>query len=117
MARYRFVLLAAILLAACCRVAAPVPLGLADGPYRVHRVIDGDTVILHNVGPLRFAGIDAPELGTAAGEAARAELAARIEGRVVQVEFVRRKTGSGQGAAGTVVRDCYGRFLGRIRLR
>jgi len=111
MARYRFVLLAAILLAACCRVAAPVPLGLADGPYRVHRVIDGDTVILHNVGPLRFAGIDAPELGTAAGEAARAE------GRVVQVEFVRRKTGSGQGAAGTVVRDCYGRFLGRIRLR
>ncbi|HUW32115.1 MAG TPA: hypothetical protein VM223_10920, partial [Planctomycetota bacterium] len=61
--------------------------GIVDGWYLCYRVIDGDTIIISNVGRLRLVGIDAPELDTPAGIAARDELAARIEGQPVHVRF------------------------------
>jgi len=88
--------------------------GIVDGRYRVLRVVDGDTVIIDGVGPLRFSNVDAAALGTPAGDAAKAELAAGIEGRIVEIRFTRRKKASSAGSAGTVVRDRYGRFLGEI---
>jgi len=88
--------------------------GLRDGTYRVYRVIDGDTVIIHDVGRVRLAEVDAPELDTPEGQAARDELAARIEGRPVRVEFVRRKKASPAGPVGSVVFDRYGRILAKI---
>ena len=45
-----------VLLLACARP------GLRDGTYRVYRVIDGDTLILHDVGRVRMADVNAPEL-------------------------------------------------------
>ncbi|HUW30718.1 MAG TPA: hypothetical protein VM223_03835 [Planctomycetota bacterium] len=88
--------------------------GIVDGWYRVHRVIDGDTIILANVGRLRLADVNAPELDTPAGIAARDELAARIEGRAVQIRFTRRKRASGSGPAGSVITDRYGRLVGSL---
>ena len=49
------------------------------------------------------------------GEATRDALAARIDGQAVYVEFVRRKKQSPAGPVGSVVCDCYGRLLARIR--
>jgi len=89
---------------ACHRVEP----GLVDGPYRVSRVIDGDTIELANVGRLRFADLDAPELDEPGGPEARDRLAEEIEGQIVEVEFVRRK------ADGMPVRDRWGRLLGTI---
>ena len=89
--------------------------GLRDGSYRVYRVIDGDTIILHDVGRVRLADVHAPELDTPEGPQARDELAARIEGKVVRVEFTRRKKASCAGPAGSVVFDRYGRLLAKIR--
>lgn len=91
----------------------PAP-GLTDGWYQCWRVIDGDTVVLANVGRLRFAKVNAAELGTAEGEAAKAELVSRIEGKMVRVEFVRRKHASSAGPAGSVCHDRYGRALGKV---
>jgi len=93
------------------RVAQP---GLLDGWYRVHRVVDGDTLVIANVGRLRLQGIDAPELPTPAGIAARDALAARIEGRLVWIRFARRQQTSGSGPAGSVITDRYGRLLGSL---
>ena len=88
--------------------------GLVDGWYHVHRVVDGDTIILANVGRLRLQGIDTPELDTPAGIAARDELAAQIEGKAVRIRFARRKRTSGNGPAGSVCHDRYGRLLGSV---
>jgi len=92
----------------------PVPPGLQDGSYRVYRVIDGDTLILLDVGRVRLANVDAPELDTPAGIAVRDELIARIGDRPVHVEFVRRKKASTAGPVGSVVFDRYGRILATI---
>ena len=92
----------------------PVPPGLQDGSYRVYRVIDGDTLILLDVGRVRLANVNAPELDTPEGIAARDELIARIGDRPVRVEFVRRKKASPAGPIGSVVFDRYGRILAKI---
>ena len=92
----------------------PVSPGLQDGSYRVYRVIDGDTLILLDVGRVRLANVNAPELDTPEGIAARDELIARIGDRPVRVEFVRRKKPSTAGPAGSVVFDRYGRILAKI---
>ena len=88
--------------------------GLRDGRYRVYRVIDGDTMILHGVGRVRLANVHAPELDTPAGIAARDALAARITGTPIHVQFVRRKKNSTAGPVGSVVVDRYGRILAKI---
>ena len=61
-------------------------------------------------GTVPLVVLDTPE-----GIAARDELAARIEGRPVRVEFTRRKKASCAGPAGSVVFDRYGRLLAKIR--
>ena len=60
------------LAAGCCathgRDAQPGPIvqpGLVNGWYRVARVIDGDTIVLANVGSVRLLGVDTPELDEA----------------------------------------------------
>jgi len=114
------VILCILLVLPSCLVSlpsSPHPLilpGLQDGSYRVYRVIDGDTLILLDIGRVRFADVNAPELDTPAGIAARDELIARIGDRPVHVEFVRRKKASTAGPAGSVVFDRYGRILARI---
>ena len=73
----------------------------------VHRVIDGDTVVLNiHLGmdifarrPVRLRNVNAPEINTEAGARAKAWLQERL-GRSVQVE--------------TGVRGMYGRILGTI---
>ena len=97
-----------------CRTFYVLQPGLCDGLYLIYRVIDGDTVILHGVGRVRLANVDAPELDTPAGIAARDELIARIGDGPVHVEFVRRKKPSTAGPAGSVVFDRYGRILAKI---
>jgi len=102
----RYLIPAILLLAVSC--GPRIQPGLVDGYYRVSRVIDGDTIILTNVGPLRFADLDAPELEEPGGPEAKAVLAARIEGKAVFVTFRRRKSD------GMPVRGYYGRLLGEI---
>ena len=102
-----FILSILLLLPACMQP------GLRDGRYRVYRVVDGDTIIL-DVGRVRLADMNAPELDTPAGIIARDELIARIGDRPVHVEFVRRKKASTAGPAGSVIFDRYGRILAKI---
>ena len=102
----RYLIPAILLLAVSC--GPRIQPGLVDGYYRVSRVIDGDTIELHNVGPLRLADVDAPELGTADGEAAAAALRRRIEGRAVWIRFSRR------AADGLPVHGYYGRLIGTV---
>jgi len=89
--------------------AAPGTLarGLVDGYYHVLRVVDGDTVVLANVGRCRLADVDAAELDEPGGSEARDALARRINGRPVYVRFVRDKMGQ-------PVHGYYGRPLIRL---
>ena len=104
----RLILSGLLCLAAGC--AAPdivVQPGLVDGWYHVQRVVDGDTIILTNVGRMRLM-TDAPEPGEPGGDEAKAALAARIEGRAVFVCYRRRKRDQMPARGG------YGRLLGEI---
>jgi len=49
---------------------APIAIqpGLADGFYTVLRVVDGDTIVLDNIGYLRFVRFSAPELDEPGGQ-------------------------------------------------
>jgi len=82
--------------------------GLIDGWYHVQRVVDGDTIIISNVGRLRFADMDAPEPDEPGGLEAKAALVAAIEGKAVFVSFSRRKKDR------MPARDRYGRLLAKI---
>jgi endonuclease YncB( thermonuclease family) len=86
----------------------PMEPGLTDGFYVVSRVIDGDTIELHNVGTLRFRSFNAPELDKPGGYELKARLAAMVEGKAVYVRFARRKKD------GIPIRGHYGRLLGDI---
>ncbi|HUW32600.1 MAG TPA: hypothetical protein VM223_13400, partial [Planctomycetota bacterium] len=107
------IVLVGLLLAGCVFHSSTRPLspsaGLVDGPYRILRVIDGDTIVIDNVGPMRFSDLDAPELDEPGGPEAKAELARRIEGKVVEIRFRRVKS------TGQPVRDHYGRLLGEVQ--
>ena len=99
-----------LMMSAGCSEEEGETCGNSCGPCsgEVARVIDGDTIELANVGRLRFADLDAPELDEPGGPEARDRLAEEIEGQIVEVEFVRRK------ADGMPVRDRWGRLLGTI---
>ena len=56
---------------------------------RVERVIDGDTIIV-GTNRVRLAEIDAPELKTAHGPAAKKALSDTVLHRIVRVEWKRR---------------------------
>jgi len=94
-----------LLLAGCAlRPGMQVEPGLVDGWYVCTRVIDGDTFEVRNVGSVRFAQGDAPELDEPGGDAARRELASKIEGQVIFLQFKRKSDGQ-------PVRGYYGRPL------
>ncbi len=81
----------------------PHPTEWAEG--RIARVIDGDTADIASGCRrfrVRFSGVDAPELGSAAGERARAWARSTFENRAVSWR-----------AVGV---DVYGRFLGVLQL-
>jgi len=54
-------LLAALLCRWHCRREPAPPEALAEGPYRVQRVVDGDTLLLANRARVRLIGADCPE--------------------------------------------------------
>ncbi|VVS99822.1 thermonuclease family protein [Hoeflea sp. EC-HK425] len=69
----------------------------------VRYVVDGDTLYLHGQKTrIRLFGIDAPEMDTRAGKAARAHLSKIAQGRKVTCQIIER--------------DRYGRFVGRCHL-
>lgn len=94
----------------CALVLALLGLGAAAPAWAlatawVSWVMDGDTVLLvpdgqHEALKWRIAGIDAPEICQAGGEAAREALVARVMRHTVQIEP--------QG------QDVYGRQIGRL---
>ena len=100
-------LLALALLLPGCGAQVRTQPGLVDGFYTVRRVIDGDTIVLENVGPLRFLNYDAPEPGTPEGDALTARLKEMIEGKVVWVKFARKKNRQPR-------RGHYNRHLGNV---
>jgi endonuclease YncB( thermonuclease family) len=71
-----------------------------DGPARpgartltgsVTHVRDGDTIEVSGV-PIRFAGLDCAELGTAAGERAKQKMVRLVAGRQLQCELTGRRS-------------------------
>lgn len=81
--------------------------GLVDGYYRVLRVVDGDTLILENVGRLRLANFDAPEPDEPGGEEMQERMIDLMTGELVWVRFRRSK-------AGEPVSGYYGRLLADV---
>lgn len=75
------------------RAEAPVP--RAEGAKRVSgpvtRVRDGDTIEVAGV-PVRFAGVDCAERGTAAGDAATRAMRELADGRQVRCELIGRRS-------------------------
>ena len=71
---------------------APIAIqsGLADGFYTVRRVVDGDTIVLDNVGYLRFVRFNAPEMDEPGGREMSDRLKEMVEGELVYVAFTRR---------------------------
>jgi len=69
----------------------------------VTRVIDGDTIVVENVGTIRLADIDCPEKGGAEGEAAAEYARNLLLKRYVEVETTKDQ-------------DKYGRTVAHIRL-
>jgi endonuclease YncB( thermonuclease family) len=93
----------------------PPPAELADGGMTwlaiVKRVIDADTLevtfdlgfkVFHTT-RIRVAQVDAAEIGTPAGDLAKAELAKEIDGRTLQITTYQTQ-------------DKYGRFLASVTL-
>ena len=101
------ILIVACLAAAGCLGQPRLEPGLVDGWYHVQRVVDGDTIILTNVGRVRFADVDTPEPGEPGGDEAKAALVELLEGERAYVRFVRRKDGA-------PAKGHYGRFLARV---
>ena len=100
--------LLAWLLAALSPLSAGGP---ADGPfYRVLRVVDGDTVVLEQIGKVRLIGVDTPETVDPRrpvqryGREASDYLKARLLGESVRVEYDQQRT------------DKYGRTLAYLYL-
>jgi len=102
------ILIIACLAAAGCLGQPRLEPGLTDGWYQVQRVVDGDTLILTNVGRVRLADFDAPELDEPGGIEAREGLVTALEDGRAYVRWRRRKSD------GMPVRDVYGRLLGEI---
>jgi endonuclease YncB( thermonuclease family) len=72
------------------------------------QIIDGDTILLANVGSVRLLGVDAPEPDETGGPEARGKLIATIGDQPVCVRWKRRKRD------GMPVRGSYGRLPARI---
>lgn len=57
-----------------------------EGPYKVTRVIDGDTIELNNFQKVRFSGINTPETGECYYQEAKARLGELLLGKEVMLE-------------------------------
>lgn len=70
---------------------------------RVTKIIDGDTFeTASRKNPVRLANVDAPELGTLGGRAAKRALESLIGGETVSID--------------TVARDQFGRSVAKVKL-
>jgi endonuclease YncB( thermonuclease family) len=72
------------------------------GPFRVKRVVDGDTIMLADGRYVRYIGINTPERGEPLWEEARDYNAQKVRGKLVTLEF------------GQVEEDRYGRTLAYV---
>ncbi|MDP2909178.1 MAG: thermonuclease family protein [Nanoarchaeota archaeon] len=57
-----------------------------EGPFKVTRVIDGDTIELNNFQKVRFSGINTPETGECYYQEAKARLGELLLGKDVMLE-------------------------------
>ncbi len=57
-----------------------------EGPYKVTRVIDGDTIELNNAEIIRFSGINTPETGECYYQEAKEKLEKTLLGKDVMLE-------------------------------
>lgn len=101
----RKLIIITILIAGCGPRVQP---GLVDGWYRCIRVVDGDTVVVENVGTIRFADVNAPELDEPGGIEARQAIQ-HWSDQPVYVTFRRRKSDQ------TPVIGYYRRFIATVR--
>jgi endonuclease YncB( thermonuclease family) len=74
----------------------------SKGPFRVKRVVDGDTIVLDDGRHVRYVGINTPESGEPFWGEAKDYNARKVGGKVVTLEF------------GQVREDKYGRTLAYI---
>jgi len=109
--RRHYILWLAVVAWSCCGLAPTTPSTLAaQQTHRVLRVVDGDTVVLAELGTTRLIGVDTPETVDprkpvqAFGKEASAFLSTLLSGQTVRVEF--------EGAA----KDKYGRTLAYLYL-
>lgn len=82
----------------------------AEAGHRVFRVIDGDTLVLGNGDNVRLRGVNSPELGEAAADAATDFARSFAEGREAELDH-------GKGVDGQPLppaRDGYGRLLADV---
>jgi len=97
----------AVLILAALAVSCAAPTReITARRFRVLRVIDGDTFVVHYDGEptsVRLFGFDAPELADPGGPAAADRLRKLIDGRDVRLVFPARRK-----------RDSFGRLLARV---
>jgi micrococcal nuclease len=74
----------------------------AGGPFRVKRVVDGDTIVLADGRHIRYLGINTPEYGEPFWKEAKAYNALKVRGTSVTLEF------------GEISEDKYGRTLAYV---
>ena len=72
------------------------------GPFRVKRVVDGDTIVLADGRRIRYVGINTPERGEPLWGEARDYNERKVKGKPVTLEF------------GEVKEDAYGRTLAYV---
>lgn len=85
-------------------------LATAQEHHRVHRVVDGDTVVLNNDERVRLRGVNTPETGEAAAEAATDFARSFCEGEDAVIDLGKAP----DGKALPPERDGYGRLLGDV---
>ncbi|MBN1255916.1 MAG: thermonuclease family protein [Deltaproteobacteria bacterium] len=74
----------------------------SKGPFRVKRVVDGDTIVLDNGRHVRYVGINTPERGERFWREAKNCNTRKVGGKAVTLEF------------GQVREDTYGRTLAYV---
>ncbi len=74
-----------------------------EGPYRVIKVIDGDTIILNNSERVRFSGINAPEVGECFYEEAKH----RLEGLILNKDIFLERDRTDKDKYGRLLRYVY----------
>jgi len=97
-------LLSLLLVVLGCLLLIPIVAPTQDprGPFRVKRVVDGDTIVLDDGRHVRYVGINTPECGEPFWGEAKDYNARKVEGKVVTLKF------------GQITEDKYGRILAYV---